>query len=88
MQKKSVPPVCDCYTCCKFESGYDTAWGWCYLQAFAEIITAIKTDPYLAAHVRYYVREVRVVVYTQVSWYAVFSFFSVHKYHARITDSS
>jgi hypothetical protein len=35
-------------------------------QAFSEIMTLVKADPYLAAHARYYMREVRVVVYSQV----------------------
>ncbi len=37
-----------------------------FFAAFNDIITQIKRDPYLAGHVRYYMREVRVVVYTQV----------------------
>ncbi|KAL6763621.1 26S proteasome regulatory complex [Haematococcus lacustris] len=36
-----------------------------FFRAFNEIITLIKSDPYLAAHVRYYMREVRVVAYAQ-----------------------
>lgn len=36
------------------------------LQAFAEVSDAVRADPYLSPHLRHYVREVRVVVYTQV----------------------
>mmetsp|Transcript_19099 Transcript_19099/g.32770 ORF Transcript_19099/g.32770 Transcript_19099/m.32770 type:complete len:387 (+) Transcript_19099:65-1225(+) len=36
-----------------------------FFQAFVEVITQIKSDMYLAPHVRYYMREVRVVVYSQ-----------------------
>eukprot|EP00197_Chlamydomonas_leiostraca_P006357 CAMPEP_0202865208 /NCGR_PEP_ID=MMETSP1391-20130828/5343_1 /ASSEMBLY_ACC=CAM_ASM_000867 /TAXON_ID=1034604 /ORGANISM="Chlamydomonas leiostraca, Strain SAG 11-49" /LENGTH=387 /DNA_ID=CAMNT_0049545013 /DNA_START=77 /DNA_END=1240 /DNA_ORIENTATION=+ len=36
-----------------------------FFKAFAEIITLVKSDPYLATHTRYFVREVRVRAYTQ-----------------------
>ena len=35
-------------------------------QAFSEIINQVDADPYLHPHLRYYVREVRVVAYSQV----------------------
>ena len=35
------------------------------MQAFSQIIDQIKADPYLHTHLRYYVREVRVVAYSQ-----------------------
>lgn len=34
-------------------------------QAFAAIADQIREDPYLHPHLRYYVREVRVVAYSQ-----------------------
>lgn len=36
-----------------------------FFAAFVGVVDAIRADPYLAPHVRYYTREVRVVVYTQ-----------------------
>uniref|UniRef100_A0A7S3VTM2 26S proteasome regulatory subunit RPN7 n=1 Tax=Dunaliella tertiolecta TaxID=3047 RepID=A0A7S3VTM2_DUNTE len=36
-----------------------------FFQAFVEVVSQIKRDPYLALHARYYMREVRVVAYTQ-----------------------
>lgn len=36
-----------------------------FFKAFAEVITLVKCDPYLATHVRYFVREVRVRAYSQ-----------------------
>ena len=36
------------------------------LQAFAGVSDAVRADRYLSPHLRHYVREVRVVVYTQV----------------------
>jgi hypothetical protein len=36
------------------------------VQAFLGLIDGIKEDPYLSPHVAFYVREVRVIVYTQV----------------------
>lgn len=39
-------------------------WGW--LQAFAAITDLVRSDMYLHRHFRYYVREVRVVAYSQV----------------------
>lgn len=36
------------------------------LQAFAEVSDAVRADRYLSPHLQHYVREVRVVVYTQV----------------------
>lgn len=36
-----------------------------FFKAFVQIVTQINADPYLALHVRHYMREVRVVVYTQ-----------------------
>lgn len=36
-----------------------------FFQAFAEVSDAVRADPYLSPHLRHYVREVRVVVYTQ-----------------------
>ena len=39
----------------------------CLLQAFADVITRISSDRYLQPHIRYYVREVRVVAYSQVN---------------------
>lgn len=35
-------------------------------QAFAAISDRVREDPYLHKHLRYYVREVRVVAYSQV----------------------
>ena len=40
------------------------------IQAFADIITRISSDRYLSTHIRYYVREVRVVAYSQVGPYS------------------
>lgn len=36
-------------------------------QAFSQVIDQVDADPYLHSHLRYYVREVRVVAYSQVS---------------------
>jgi hypothetical protein len=36
-------------------------------QAFVEVMELIKSDMYLSTHARYYMREVRVLVYSQVS---------------------
>lgn len=38
-----------------------------FVQAFAEISDALRADRYLAPHFRYYIREVRVMAYSQVS---------------------
>ena len=37
------------------------------MQAFAAIADQVREDIYLHRHLRYYVREVRVVAYSQVS---------------------
>jgi hypothetical protein len=36
------------------------------MQSFLDVIDIIKTDMYLHAHMRYYMREVRLVAYNQV----------------------
>lgn len=36
------------------------------LQAFVDVIDQMKADMYLAPHIRYYMREIRVVAYSQV----------------------
>lgn len=36
-------------------------------QAFVEVMELVKSDMYLSNHARYYMREVRVLVYSQVS---------------------
>lgn len=35
-------------------------------QSFVEVVDTMKLDPYLQPHIRYYMREIRVVVYSQV----------------------
>lgn len=41
-------------------------WHGIVMQAFAGIADSTRDDVYLHPHVRYYVREVRVVAYSQV----------------------
>ena len=36
------------------------------MQAFADISESLRADRYIAPHFRYYIREVRVVAYSQV----------------------
>ena len=36
------------------------------LQAFVEVVDQMRADPYLSPHIKYYMREMRVVAYAQV----------------------
>ncbi len=36
------------------------------MQAFVEVVDQMRADPYLSPHIKYYMREVRVVAYAQV----------------------
>ena len=36
-----------------------------FFQIFVKIIEQVKTDPYLHYHTRYFIRETRVVIYSQ-----------------------
>ena len=37
------------------------------LQSFVEVVDQMRADPYLSPHIKYYMREMRVVAYAQVS---------------------
>ena len=39
---------------------------WVIMQAFADISDSLRLDRYMHPHFRYYLREVRVVAYSQV----------------------
>ena len=38
----------------------------CILQAFVDVVDQMRADPYLSPHIKYYMREMRVVAYAQV----------------------
>ena len=47
----------------------------CYVppQAFVDVVDQMRADPYLSPHIKYYMREMRVVAYAQV-WLQGFAF--------------